>query len=134
MARKVMVVGCGRVGAMVARELVARGDDVTVIDLDAENFRRLSEGDTLHLYVGDGTSNDDLRKGGIEKCDAFICVTRQDTVNALAGQTAQFTFGVKTVVCRINDPVRRTMYDSMGLRTFSPPEVMTKLVLEALDR
>ena len=61
-------------------------------------------------------------------------MTSQDTVNALAGQTAQFTFSIKTVVCRINDPVRRDMYDGMGLRTFSPPEVMTSLVLEALDR
>jgi len=134
MARKVMILGCGRVGAMVAKTLVERGDEVTVIDLDPENFRRLNEGDNLHLLVGDGTSNDDLRKCGIERCDAFISLTRQDTVNALAGQSALFTFGIKTVVCRINDSVRRSMYDGMGLRTFSPPEVMTGLVLEALDR
>lgn len=134
MARKVMIVGCGRVGAMVARELVSQGDEVTVLDLDAENFRRLNEGMNLHLLVADGTSNDDLRRSGVERCDTFISVTRNDTVNALAGQTALFTFGIKTVVCRINDPVRRTMYDGMGLRTFSPPEVMTSLVLEALDK
>jgi trk system potassium uptake protein TrkA len=129
-----MILGCGRVGAMVAKELVSRGDDVTVMDLDAENFRRLAESDRLHLLVGDGTSNDDLRRCGIERCDTFISLTRQDTVNALAGQTAQLTFGIKSVVCRINDPVRRNMYEGMGLRTFSPPEVMTSLVLEALDR
>lgn len=134
MAHKVMILGCGRVGAMVAKELVARGDDVTVMDVEADNFRRLSETMNLRLLVGDGTSNNDLRKCGIEQCDTFISVTRQDTINALAGQTALYTFGIPTVVCRINDPIRRTMYDALGLRTFSPPEVMTGLVLEVLDK
>ena len=45
---------------------------------------------------------------------------------------AQLSFGIASVVCRINDPIRRAMYDELGLRTVSPPQVMTDLVLEAL--
>jgi Trk K+ transport system NAD-binding subunit len=55
-------------------------------------------------------------------------------VNALAAQTAQLSFGVTAVICRINDPTRRAMYEELGLRTVSPPQVMTDLVLDALGR
>ena len=134
MARNVMIVGCGRVGAMVAKSLVERGDTVTVLDLDQDNFRRLTEGPNLRMVVADGTSNEDLQRHGIKQMDAFVCLTAQDTVNALAGQTAQLTFNVPTVVCRINDPIRRSMYEEAGLLTVSPPLVLTDLVLHALER
>jgi trk system potassium uptake protein len=132
MPRDVMILGCGRVGAMVAKALAAEGDNVVVIDRDADNFRRLAEGPNLRMVVADGTSSEELKRCGIEHMDAFISLTAQDTVNALAAQVAQLSFGVAAVVCRINDPIRRAMYEELGLRTVSPPQVMTELVLEAL--
>ena len=134
MAAHVLIVGCGRLGAMVAQALVDRGDQVTIVDTDAENFRRLAEQPGLSMIVADGTSNEDLRRAGVERADVFISLTAQDTVNALAAQAAQLTFGVSKVVCRINDPVRREMYEGLGLRTVSPSQVMTDLVLEAVER
>ena len=134
MARQVTIVGCGRVGAMVAQALVERGDEVTILDTDPDNFRRLEEGSLLHMVVADGTSNEDLRRCGIGDADAFISLTGQDTVNALSSQAAKVTFGVEAVVCRINDPVRREMYEELGLRTVSPTQILTDLVLEALAK
>jgi trk system potassium uptake protein TrkA len=134
MPRTVMILGCGRVGAMVAKALAAEGDNVIVLDRDADNFRRLAEGPNLEMLVADGTSSEELRRCGIERVDAFISLTAQDTVNALAAQTAQLSFGVTAVICRINDPTRRAMYEELGLRTVSPPQVMTDLVLDALGR
>ena len=134
MAENIHIVGCGRLGAMVAKALVDKGDNVTILDTDPENFRRLAEQPGLSMLVADGTSNEDLRRSGIERADAFIALTAQDTVNALAAQVAQQTFGVQKVVCRINDPIRREMYEQLGLRTVSPPQVMTELVLQALER
>ncbi|MEX2598412.1 MAG: TrkA family potassium uptake protein [Dehalococcoidia bacterium] len=134
MARNVVIVGCGRLGAMVAKTLVDRGDEVTIVDVDAENFRRLANQPNLRMLVGDGTANEQLRRAGIERADSFIALTAQDTVNALAAQSAQITFGIKNVVCRINDPIRREMYEKMGLRPVSPTQLMTSLVIDALDQ
>ncbi len=134
MAANVLIVGCGRLGAMVATALVDRGDLVTIVDTDAENFRRLAERPGLNMIVASGTSNEDLRRAGVERADAFISLTGQDTVNALASQIAKVTFEVATVVCRINDPVRREMYEHLGLRTVSPTQVMSDLVLDAVGR
>ena len=64
MAAQVLIVGCGRLGAMVAQVLVDRGDRVTIVDTDAENFRRLAEQPGLSMIVADGTSNEDLRRAG----------------------------------------------------------------------
>ena len=134
MARRIMIVGCGRLGAMVAKALVDRGDEVTILDIDSENFRRLAEQPGLRMLVADGTSNDELRRAGIAEADAFIALTAQDTVNALTAQSARVTFGLKNVVCRINDPIRREMYEQMGLRPVSPTQLLSYLVIEALEQ
>lgn len=129
-----LIIGCGRVGAMVATRLVERGGQVTIVDLDAENFRRLTDRPGLQMLVANGTSDEDLVRVGVKQADAVLALTASDTVNALVGQSAQMTFGVARVVCRINDPVRRDMYESMGLAVVSPPQVITDLVLEAMER
>ncbi|MEK9658526.1 MAG: TrkA family potassium uptake protein [Chloroflexota bacterium] len=131
--KKVLIVGCGRLGAMVTKALLDRGDEVVILDLDAENFRRLTEQPGLTMVLGDGTSHDELRRDGIESVDSFAALTGQDTTNALAAQTAQVTFKVPHVVCRVNDPIRQKMYEELGLRTVSPSKIMTDLVTQALD-
>jgi trk system potassium uptake protein TrkA len=118
---------------MVTKALLDRGDEVVILDVDAENFRRLAEQPGLTMVLGDGTSHDELRRDGIEQVAAFAALTGQDTTNALAAQTAQITFKVPHVVCRINDPTRQRMYEEMGLRTVSPSQIMTDLVTQALD-
>ncbi|MDA1035389.1 MAG: NAD-binding protein [Chloroflexi bacterium] len=133
MGRRVMILGCGRLGATVAQSLIDKGDTVTILDRDADNFRRLKEQPTLTMVVADGTSNEELIRHGIKETDVFISLASQDTINALAGQTALLTFGVASVVCRINDSARRHMYEAIGLKTVSPPEVMAQLVLDAME-
>ena len=110
-----------------------RGDEVTIMDTQAENFRRLAQRPGLTMLVADGTSHEELRRGGIESVDSFVSLTGQDTVNALAAQSAKVTFGVQHVVCRINDPIRQDMYEGLGLRTVSPSQILRDLVLSALE-
>ena len=130
----VMIVGCGRLGATAATTLLERGNRVTILDTDAENFRRLRPHPKLHMFVGDGNSHEALRRTGIESANAFIAVTGHDTVNALAAQSARTTFGIQHVVCRINDPIRSEMYERLGLTTVSPNNLLVELVLYAMEQ
>ena len=134
MVRHVMIVGCGRLGATAANALLDRGDRVTILDTDAENFRRLRPRPRLSMYVGDGTSHEVLRRTGIESVGAFMAATGRDTTNALAAQSAQVTFGIEHVVCRINDPTRSEMYEQLGLTTLSPNDFLVALVLHAMEQ
>ncbi len=133
MAKRVMIMGCGRVGGMLAEMLAGRGDQVTIIDTNAEHFRRLRPDPNVQPIVADGTSVEEMRRAGIEQTDVFIAVAARDTVNALASQTAQVTFRVPTVVCRINDPVREEIYRELGLRVVSTTELTANLVAEAME-
>ena len=132
MTKRVMIVGCGRVGGTLAEMLAAQGEQITILDINPENFRRLQGTAHMQPMVADGTSIEDLRWAGIEQTDVFLAVTSKDTVNILATQTAQVTFQVPTVLCRMNDPIRQEIYAKLGLKTVSTTQLTAKLLLEAI--
>jgi trk system potassium uptake protein TrkA len=131
---KVVIMGCGRVGAELAATLDREGNDVAVIDLNAYQFDRfLPETFRGRKITGNGIDQDTLRRAGIEEADAFIAVTQGDNRNVMASQIAKHIFGVNRVVCRIYDPIREQMYRRLGLRTICPTKVGARLLKEALE-
>src|SRR5688572_24119874 len=116
-AMRVIIVGCGRVGARVAAELDQRGEHVTVIDSNARAFSRLPptfKGETVR---GNGTDEDVVRSAGGEQADIVMALTEGDNRNALAAQLAKHTFGAPRVIAKINDPLRGEAYRALGLET-----------------
>ncbi|MBM3148691.1 MAG: TrkA family potassium uptake protein [Chloroflexi bacterium] len=128
----VLIMGCGRVGAQLASLLDAEGHKVTVLDVDAHSFRRLPPTFGGMALVGDGTSEDSLKEAGIEEADAFVAVTQGDNRNVMAAQIARQIFNVPKVVCRIYDPLRKDIYESLGLEAISPTTVFAELLKEKL--
>lgn len=129
---RLLILGCGRVGATLANIMNKSGHAVTVIDLNSDAFERLGadfEGTTI---VGDGTDEDVLIRAGIEEADAFAAVTNGDNRNILAAQIAKYTFAVDKVICRIYDPIRQETYNALGLESISPTVVGAKLIKTAL--
>jgi trk system potassium uptake protein TrkA len=127
---KVVIMGCGRVGARVAILLDHAGHRVTVIDTDSRAFKRLPgdySGDTI---IGTGIDEDVLRQAGIAQADAFVAVTNGDNRNIMAAQVARHVFSVPEVVCRIYDPVREDSYRRLGLTTVCPTTTIAAQVLE----
>lgn len=112
-----IVVGCGRVGAAVARELVDGGHDVVVIDRRAESFRRLGADFGGRTMVGVGFDHDLLTAAGITSDSAVLAVTSGDNSNVLIARVARETFGVARVVARIYDPARAAVYERLGIPT-----------------
>jgi trk system potassium uptake protein TrkA len=129
---KVVVMGCGRVGARVSSILDHNGHDVTIIDSNATAFRRLSPefgGDTI---LGTGIDEDVLKSADIERADAFIAVTNSDNRNIMAGQIARVMFGVHDVIVRIYDPVREDTYRRLGLSTVCPTTTISALIIDQI--
>lgn len=131
---KVIIMGCGRVGAELAALLYREGHDVTIIDLDASAFTFLPDDFGGTKLVGNGIDQDVQRRAGIEEADAFISATRGDNRNAMACQMAKHIFGVPRVVSRIFDPIREEMYRGLGIRTINPTRVQARLLKEVLER
>lgn len=129
----VIILGCGRVGASLARLMYHDGHNVTVIDLASEAFRRLGQKFKGQRIVGNGIDEDVLKRAGIENCDVFISVTQGDNRNIMAAQIAQVVYNVPKVLTRINDPVRADAYRQMGIQTLCGTTLMAGLMRDFIN-
>ncbi len=118
---RVVILGCGRVGARLAYSLDQEGHAVGIVDQSNESFqRRLSPDFRGTAVLGNGIDEDVLRRAGIEQADVFAAVTDDDNTNIMASQMAQVIFRVPKVICRIYDPMRNETYRTLGLQTVAP--------------
>lgn len=116
---KVVIGGCGRVGALLATRFSAQGHDVVVIDKDPISFRRLGKafrGQTVRGMVFD---RDALAKAGIDRADSYVAVTSGDNSNVVSATVAREIYRVPKVVARIFDPRRAEIYRRLGIQTVS---------------
>jgi trk system potassium uptake protein TrkA len=128
----VIIMGCGRVGARLARLLSDAGHEVLVLDVNSHAFWRLGSDFKGRTMVGNGIDQDVLRRAGIERADAFAAVTQGDNRNIMAAQMAKYIFRVPRVVTRIYDPIRQDTYAALGLRAISPTVLGAEAILQAL--
>ena len=128
----VVVVGCGRVGSGLGVSLVADGHTVAIIDKRTDAFRRLPEGWEGQTVTGFGFDRETLEEAGIRKAGAFAAVTNGDNSNILAARIARETYEVESVVARIYDPRRATIYRRLGIPTVATVTWTTDQVLRRL--
>jgi len=116
---RTIIVGCGRVGSLLAQLLEQDGHHVVMVDKNPAAFRRLPAGFSGQTVTGVGFDRDTLRSAGIERADAFAAVTSGDNSNFVAASVARDTFSVPVVIARIYDPQREQIYRRLGIRTIS---------------
>ncbi len=109
--------GCGRVGSTLARSLEDRNHTVSIIDSDADAFRRLGPSFNGDKVTGFGFDQEVLEKAGICRADAFAAVSSGDNSNIIAARVARETFGIQQVVARIYDQGRAEVYQRLGITT-----------------
>jgi len=131
--KKVVIMGCGRTGSWLANILDAAGHSVTVMDVDAYSFRRLSPDFKGKALVGNGIDQEALKKAGIEEAEVFIAVTQGDNRNIMAAQMAKHIFNVPRVICRIYDPLRQEIYQTLGLETISPTTIFADMLKKRVE-
>ncbi len=130
---KVVIMGCGRVGAQLAGLLDTDGHEVTVLDTDAYSFRRLAPTFGGTALIGNGIDEEALKRAGIEQADVFVALTQGDNRNVMATQIAKHIFNVPKAICRIYDPLRQELYNTLGIETFSPTTIFAQLVKEKIE-
>jgi len=130
---KAVIMGCGRVGAQLADMLDAEGHEVTVLDIDALSFKRLSSTFGGTALIGNGIDQEALKRAGIERADVFVAVTQGDNRNIMAAQVAKHIFNVPRVICRIYDPLRQEVYEMLGIEALSPTTVFAQLLKDKIE-
>jgi trk system potassium uptake protein TrkA len=128
----VVIMGCGRVGSTLARSLEDRNHTVSVIDSNADSFRRLGPAFGGTKVLGIGFDQTVLEEAGIDKADAFAAVSSGDNSNIIAARVARETFGIQKVVARIYDPGRAEVYQRLGITTVATVKWTADQVLRRL--
>jgi trk/ktr system potassium uptake protein len=135
----VLIVGAGRVGSSVARNMLSDGHEVSCLDEDPESHARLEIGLDKpwedmggHFTVGTALELEALTAAGIERADVFVASTDGDNTNIIIAQLARRKFNVPKVIARILDPYRAKWYADQGMETICPTKVAIEMLEQAI--
>ncbi len=126
----VLIVGAGKVGWNLARELLGKAHELTVIESDAGRYATVEDELEHAVQYGDGSELWVLERGGIERADMVIAVTGDDEDNILICQVAREKYGVERVIARCNNPRNLQHFELLGIK---PAVSATDLILRLIE-
>lgn len=133
MSDYIVVVGCGRLGSLLASHLSGKGDSVVVIDRHESTFKDLSGEFSGFQIEGDATELAVLESAKVRQADCLLAVTNKDNINIMVAQIAKTIFNVPTVLARVFDPKREQLYGEFGIETISPNQLSADYFFQALE-
>ena len=126
----VLIVGAGKVGLNLTRELIDRGHEVTLVESHPRCFERAEEELEHAVQYGDGSELWVLERAGIERADMVIAVTGDDEDNILICQVARDKYGVERIIARCNNPRNLQHFELIGVQ---PAISATDLILRLIE-
>jgi trk system potassium uptake protein TrkA len=125
----VIIVGAGKVGWNLARELLEKGNEVTLIEGDRDRYLTVEQELEHNIQYGDATELWVLERAGISRADMVIAVTGDDEDNMLICQVAREKYLVDRIIARVNNPRNRQWFDLLGIRPFvSATDLILRLI------
>ncbi|MGH9201889.1 MAG: potassium channel family protein, partial [Vicinamibacterales bacterium] len=112
-----IVVGGGKVGYYLARELVGEGHEVLIIEQDPAKCERIAEELGDIVLKGDGCEATTMEKAGFGRADMVVAVTGDDEDNLVCCQVAKVKFSVPRTIARINNPKNEAIFKRLGIDT-----------------
>lgn len=130
---KIIIIGCGQLGARLAQTLSLKACSVTVVDKDPTAFERLGKSYQGRTIQGVGFDRDVLLEAGIVRADGLAAVMSSDEANAVAARIAMQIFRVPRVVARIHEPRKAEIYRRLGIQTLSPVSIGVEFFTDLLS-
>ncbi len=120
-----IVIGGGKVGYYLSRDLIERGDEVTLVEKESDRADWLESQLGSIVMRGDGDEMAFLSTTGIERADAVLAVTGDDEDNLIALQLAKKHFNVPLTIARVNNPANVGIFKALGVdEAISATEVL----------
>jgi trk system potassium uptake protein len=126
----VIVVGAGKVGWNIARELLEKGHEVTLIENDRERYQTVEQELEHNIQYGDASELWVLDRAGVQRADMVIAVTGDDEDNMLICQVAKEKYLVDRIIARVNNPRNREHFELLGIR---PVVSATDLIIRLIE-
>ena len=110
-----IVVGGGKVGYYLAKELLDNNHEVLVIEQDAAKCERINQELGEVAMQGDGCEVAVMEQAGVGRADMVIAVTGDDEDNLVTCQVAKLRFNVPRTIARINNPKNEAIFKALGI-------------------
>ena len=124
----VVIVGGGRIGRYVARDLVRNGHEVTILELEGGRVEELVAETGVLVIEGDAADLRYLEQAHTDRADVFVSTTHEDDLNLVACQLARIEFGTKRVISRVNDPNNVEIFQALGIEAVSSTRLISELI------
>jgi trk system potassium uptake protein len=116
----IVIVGCGKIGSIVAKELANQNHNISVVERDSDKLAGLGQGFNGFITKGIEFDHDNLVGAGIQRADVVLALTDDDNINITVALVATKIFGVKRVIAQVIDPIRRPVYEALNIEVISP--------------
>jgi trk system potassium uptake protein len=126
----VVIAGAGKVGWNLARELISKGHEVTVIESERSRYLTVEQELEHAIQYGDATELWVLERAGINRADLTIAVTGDDEDNLLICQIAKEKYLCARIIARVNNPRNRPYFELLGIQ---PVVSATDLILRLIE-
>ena len=126
----VVIAGAGKVGWNLARELISKRHEVTVIESDRSRYLTVEQELEHAVQYGDATELWVLERAGIQRADLVVAVTGDDEDNLLICQVAKEKYLCERIIARVNNPRNRQYFELLGIQ---PAVSATDLILRLIE-
>lgn len=116
----IIIIGCGRLGSNLAKELSDDGNDICIIDRSGDKLNALGSGFNGQRIKGIEFDSDNLQEAGIDRADSVLAVTSDDNINITVSLIAERIFHVPKIIAKVNDPEKNSIYYELGINTINP--------------
>jgi trk/ktr system potassium uptake protein len=126
----VVIAGGGKVGWNLARELMDKGNEITLIESRRDRYLTIEQELEHAVQYGDATELWVLERAGIQRADLVIAVTGDDEDNMLICQVAKEKYLCDRIIARVNNPRNRQWFELLGIQ---PAVSATDLILRLIE-
>jgi trk system potassium uptake protein TrkA len=125
----IMVIGAGKVGWNLARELLDKGHEITLIENDRNRYLTVEQELEHNVQYGDASELWVLERAGISRADMVIAVTGDDEDNMLICQVAREKYLVEQIIARVNNPRNREHFELLNIKPYvSATDLILRLI------
>jgi len=125
----VVIMGGGRIGRYIAKDMSEKGHEVTVVERTAGRCEALVTENDVLVIEGDACDVRYLEQAHTDRADVFVATTHEDDDNLVACQLAKIEFNVTRAISRVNTPKNVEIFDALGIE----PVSSTRLISELLE-
>ena len=132
---RILVIGAGKVGWNLTRELLEKGHDVKLIEQDRDRYLLIEQELEHRIFYGDASELWVLERAGVAEADLVIAVTGDDEDNILICQVARDRYEVERVIARCNNPRNRQHFELLDIRPYiSATDLILRLIEHEVPR